>query len=806
MNDLGWHLVLRVPSSMARTHRQGAEETCVIVGVPDPFSSHCEVVMVPGNERRSIHVPWADRPEAFASLLAHCADTTRIYATVGGGVVSSYSLYVHAQQAERQWEDEGCLRGEPFVAAALQRFVPECVLPTRVQLADEIDGLPVMPVRPLRCTWSLPLKDAQRVSVDWLQMVERAVALSTNQMCYDSCIRLSDTIGYDPGLSALRTTHDTESSLVRYRGCVLANDVGTGKTCCVLRLIAEEAPLDGASPRYDPLYQGEKDGLTSAATVVVCPLGVQQHWRDEAAKFAPDLRVVVVSSVREMRAVTLQTLLECDLVLTTASWLRSRQNTEATDELVARAIGLGGSDATTSSRLVRKSVLPAARAILRRGTADQSPAALTLVRFRRCVVDEAHDVLGPSAAQRERLRACRLLRAGVWIGLTATPNVASAAGLQEWNGLLLSCGPDDACLQHPCLSETVARRLIRSFATAPRNAYHVLHRVSLSALERGLLESYHGALDVARTVQVCSSAAAHVAGRRGAQSVSSVFDSLATARSDRLAELVEEARAGGVRAAAARRQADEVRRDLGFLDRMAEQLRRDDATCPVCFETPDRRTPWAVLGCGHATCAVCYSRLVDRACPMCRAPIERAVFAAVSEPRLMRESRGSKLEAIVRLLTQTPPASSIVVSAWKPFLSEIRETLAEAGVATETLEGSSVRRAAALRRFREAPDATLLVHTRCGFAGVDMGTATRIVFAHALTEPADEATRIEHQILGRVVRSDGLESHPSTPVTVHHYVAADTPEEYLWRSRHSTVALQAIDNEAWDPAGDDPRE
>ena len=52
-------------------------------------------------------------------------------------------------------------------------------------------------------------------------------------------------------------------------------------------------------------------------------------------------------------------------------------------------------------------------------------------------MDEAYDVLGPSAARRERFHACRAVRARTRFGLTATPNVSDSSALQEWASLLL---------------------------------------------------------------------------------------------------------------------------------------------------------------------------------------------------------------------------------------------------------------------------------------------------------------------------------------------------------------------------------
>ena len=54
----------------------------------------------------------------------------------------------------------------------------------------------------------------------------------------------------------------------------------------------------------------------------------------------------------------------------------------------------------------------------------------------------------------------------------------------------------------------------------------------------------------------------------------------------------------------------------------------DDALeCPVCFDRPADLASVVVFGCGHATCAACYTALLGApttpvACPLCRAPLK----------------------------------------------------------------------------------------------------------------------------------------------------------------------------------------
>lgn len=785
---MSWQLVFRTPALSTTTTRTTIDHIGQVVGIPDPFTSHVMICMHPGGELRSVHLAWSDRPEGFASFLQTCTDSFRLHVGICAQSVVAFSLYANVTEVRRQFEDEGFLRGEPFLVALLQKFLPDatlpradvsfCTLPTTSADTDE-----------LRTEWTLPLRSTQRTSVDWLACVEANVlSYVGNTVAYKTGVPITPNVEFDPRCGLLRSTLD-EIDHVRFRGAVLANEVGSGKTCCILRLIAEETPLANMA---NAVVHKHNNTLKSPATVVVCPVGMQQHWRDEARKFAPHMRVLTLTSVKEMKLLTLRSLMEaCDLLITTPTWIRSKSNTEATDLIVGNVLNL-----EPDRRIVRKSLVPASRALCKRETQwSELPAVLNLITFRRCVVDEAHDIIGPSAARRERLRACHAVKALVWIGLTATPNVSDTLALHEWAHLLLDVN-DDAI--HPCLAQQMESQLIRSFSRTEEHrtaTLQTVHRVVLSAFERAILESHSGdvcrlhtthvsslggASDVVRTVQLCCSTGAYYHDR--VHSVEDVVQSLRSAREEQLVEL----RAHGPDTAETRGRIAAIDAQRRFIEHMFAQFSTsasdNAAECPVCLERDVAPGAWVAMGCGHVLCRSCYdglkSRNLHRKCPVCRDDIQRTFRVSVNAQGEMLRSRGAKLEATVALVRSLTPTKVVVVATWKPLLISLKEELNKTCVLAEILEGPSTRRAAILRRFCDGDTATLLLMSHGGFEGHDLSAAAHVIFMHALAEPADEALRIEHQVLGRVKRDEVSEVH------VHYMVATDTEEERLWEAQH----------------------
>lgn len=750
-----WKLVLRAPACALST-RSGPEDFGRVLSIPDPCTSFVSVEMHPGGNLRTVHMAWNDRPEGFASFLEYCGAAFQLHVGVCGSNAVSYSLYVNEEEAERQFEANGYLHGEPFVVATLQRFLADATLPKDHRLdvgssiggAESVDGVACAEAAggaigassgaPELLGWtpSLPLRSTQRASVRWLQDVEQRIIGEQNRLHYSSCVPLTSRLGFDPANATILASRSHAECV--FRGAVLTNDVGTGKTCCILRLVAEQCAV--ASAHHVTCTEDSHARIPSRATLVICPLGLQQHWKDEAQKFAPRMNVVSLTTVKEARQLTLQSLLECDMVLTTTNWIRSRANAEMLEELVRRTLALQPSCA----HIVRHGTAAAARALLRNGAGGSCAAALGIVHFRRCVVDEAHDVLGSTSTRRERLRACRATSARIWVALTATPNLSDAAALQEWAGLLFGKVYEEERV-HPCLVVEMERVLIKNFAAHGRRlTRRIVHRVRAGRLEKALLNCCHalagGRADVTRSVKTSTAAGAFFAESGRSNTLEAIADSAHAMMRDRIVEAQEEESAG------------------------ADAALRSDAARKV-------------------QCLTSALELLEDA------------RSGASEPcgasDASHASHGAKLDAVASFLVSSGAERSVVVSAWKPVLQQLQEVMHASGVATEILEGASSRRDAALRRFREGSSArALLLHTHGGFAGVDLSVATHVIFMHPLTEAVDEANRVQHQVIGRVLRGDDC-----VHVCVHYFLLAGSDEDSLWLSQNRDVIGSAQESE-----------
>lgn len=103
-------------------------------------------------------------------------------------------------------------------------------------------------------------------------------------------------------------------------GGVLADDMGLGKTLQTLALILHAHQIWANPQEYPDLPQ---DAKMRAPFLVVAPTSVVSNWKDEAARFAPSLKVAAITDTETRAAASLSQLAkDFDIVVTSYTLLR----------------------------------------------------------------------------------------------------------------------------------------------------------------------------------------------------------------------------------------------------------------------------------------------------------------------------------------------------------------------------------------------------------------------------------------------------------------------------------------------------
>lgn len=564
-------------------------------------------------------------------------------------------------------------------------------------------------------TWNddvRPLWSHQRATVAWMRETE---ARRHEDLAYPCNLHVG--AGWYVDTERECFTRDPDVRFARVRGAVCADGYGAGKTAALLRLVAET--------RHAPWRPTERPLYASAATLVVAPRNVVGQWIAEARRCLVGARVVVVTTAHELREVSMRTLCEeADLVITSLHFLRA-----------SRAYAMLCDSATGHK--------PKTRAVLSawERQPNHTEPLLEAVRWRRLVVDEAHEAFASARA----LQQLRLFDPGFLWGLTATPPLASDAA----HALYALLAKEKA--HHPNLLAALAARAVR--VGGGGRAFEKEGAVRDVAVREG------AARDGVRLTRVRLTA-----------------EELARAGSARGGGSGGGSRAGACDAALQETIRRTTARSAGG-DAPRGTVTRADA-CGECGARPAR----VLTPCLHFLCVACAEEDAARtgACPVCDAPMPPDATRTFDAPCGV----GTKLDAIAALLRSlgegAARSASVVCAQWRWLARDVRAHLAHAGAVARAhvLEGTPSQRTATLADFA-AHGGALVLCVEDGFAGLDLPHVDVVVFAHAFVGPPSRVRHVEREVVGRCARVGRM-----APLRVYAFVVADGDEEDHWRSTH----------------------
>jgi len=177
--------------------------------------------------------------------------------------------------------------------------------------------------------------------------------------------------------------------------------------------------------------------------------------------------------------------------------------------------------------------------------------------------------------------------------------------------------------------------------------------------------------------------------------------------------------------------------------------------CPVCLaELPTEKV--VVINCLHQLCEHCYKQLPkinpEPKCPICKELSEDK--DVIMHPRYRGEKQ-NKLNRIIKEIQAVPAEEKIVIFIqYHALLEVIAKSLKELNVPALVLKGDCKEIAKTLEKFKEGTKAkVLLLSTEQGASGIDLPEVNHIFFAHPFFESERKKAILQYsQCVGRVLR------------------------------------------------------
>lgn len=617
-------------------------------------------------------------------------------------------------------------------------------------------------------------------SLNFMKCVESKIR--NKEHCeYNNRVIIPST-GFFIDLMSESFVQEVDVKSCKVRGGYLCDEVGSGKTVVSLKLISDMTKrIDSACKIHNP----NKHNYCSKATLIIVSNNLPGQWCDEISKFYRQDSYTVLRfwQKSDMKNVSMQDLLNADIVITTFSFIKANKYY---NECFHSVIG----ENEKKSRALFNMVA-------RRRNVDLP--ILQLAKWDRIIVDEIHEYKGRD------LKILKCFTCEVMWGLTATPNlkVHLSDDLNDLNFMFEEVGP-----YHPNLYAEFVKQYMRGYQNISNKfPTNDLKLVKLSDVERSKFD-YMSREDMILhctslndTVTCCGNSSdldtlmlnheeqlieknADLLANEVKNIVTTCMILTAIWCVDKLQNsVVKKAQLSIHMKAILYQQTQSIesmarlkdtiynaKRKKLFMEDNLKRLEKRTEICPICMDSSCS----VITKCGHLFCMDCIAKHLQSCefCPNCRHTSDKTnIF------RVICDDESSKINAI-KDVARTLKEPTLILAQWKKVLRDIKISLSNQGFSVFLLEGNVSQRASVLNDFKQN-GGILLVCAADSFAGIRLPNLKHIIFSHALLGNYHQVRSIELQTIGRAL-------HISAGNNVHvmSFIAADSQEEIQWRINH----------------------
>jgi len=213
-------------------------------------------------------------------------------------------------------------------------------------------------------------------------------------------------------------------------------------------------------------------------------------------------------------------------------------------------------------------------------------------------------------------------------------------------------------------------------------------------------------------------------------------------------------------------------------------------SCPICYDELEHKTK-SITPCGHFMCSTCITHIFKAGqsnmmnCPLCRFNFDKKELEFVKTDIVVDPNNkwGSKMSEMIRYLKEILSHSTnnrfIVFSQWDSMLKLVGKVLKESDINHLFLNGSIHVINGRIKKFKlDQSVRVVLLSSEKAASGLNLTEASHIILLDTLNNDKESSKIIEDQAIGRSVRLGQTKN-----VHVQRFIMRDTIEhDYYLRN------------------------
>ena len=646
--------------------------------------------------------------------------------------------------------------------------------------------------------------DYQVENIKWMENIEENV--KHNKLHYETFMKPLNSVYYNiESINELFLLDRTDSKMVNistletskfdFKGGILADDIGLGKTLSVIGLVVLTK------------------NVNSQPTLVICPKRLSKQWEYEIEKSC-ELKVNIINTIAQFKKMTSDSVNNFDIIISSYEFLGGKKYNEVLGDTTnnnsftfhnynwERVVLDEGHEYITNSININKihyrNVLQSLYKIQSKykwvvsGTPFNNRLDFwEIVSY----LTSEHDCIDLSRySYKENIRLynkifnknhqhCIHELISLFIRKNTKESVTNEVYIPDYNinTIFLNMTTIERAIYNSALNNDIKKQELCNHVLVSESHINILGNdpISMEDTRTKMITYYNKKVTYQEkrieniTTQISEFFKRNGINEESKEDENTVEDAYAL-------ELLDELKQKKIEIS------DELKdniRKKEIFDELEQKLKEEEC-CPICYEEFGNLYK-AVTPCGHFICSDCIQQLSRNnssiKCPICRNIVNHKDLEIISPTKSNITSQlGTKMSKLIEystnIINKNDSNRIIVFSQWDSMLKLISKNLNTGGVNHILLNGSYHTLNNKIRKFKlDNSIRILLLSSEKAGSGLTLTEASHIILMDTMTKDQETTLTIERQAIGRSVRI-GQEK----TVEVVRFIMKDSIEEQYY--------------------------